>query len=589
MKLSKIYSNKKIPFKDIEFKENFNVIIAIITDRTKHEKDTHGLGKTRLILLIDFLLLKDLDKQHFLRKGIFKGVAFFAELQLNSGKYLVIKREVDAPTKISFKLNEFKLAGFHTEVEWDDENITLDKARKKLNDCLNFDVLLDWSYRKTITYFLRTQQDYQDVFKLNKFKGKDKDWKPMVFDLLGFDGKVLLNKAKLEDDYNKLTNEISILKKEAKIDTSEKDKIQGLLDIKKDEQHRTEDKIDKFNFYEKDKSINQQLVEKIDAEIQLFNTQRYNIAFELEKIEKSISASPDEIDINELKQIYDEVKIYFPNELMKSYEELIDFNKSITKERRKYLKENLDELKINLKEIDGRLKYLESTKEELLGYLTDKDSYQKFKENQKHLAKLEAEILYLEEKLKLIDKATEDENQIQKINRSLEEKIKEIKDQIDLRKHTEIRKTFNSIISSVLNVPALISITQNKQGNVEFNANIQNPENLEITAQDFGTTYRKLLCMAFDLSILIHYSNKSFFKFVYHDGALEGLDDRKKIRLLEVVRKICYDYKIQYIFTLIDSDLPKNEKSEVIPFPIEEICLELHDKDDSGKLFGLSF
>lgn len=590
MKLSKIYSNKKIPFKDIDFNEKFNVIIGIITDRTRHEKDTHNLGKTLLISVIDFLLLKEIDKKrYFLGNEIFKGQVFFIELKLNNGKYLIIRREVDIPSRISFKLNDFKLAGFQMFFDWDDENIPFDKAKKKLNDYLNFDVLLDWSYRKTITYFLRTQQDYQDVFKLNKFKGKDKDWKPMVFDLFGFDGKILIDKAKLEDDYAKLTNEISILKKEAKIDTSEKDKIQGLLDIKKDEKQRTEVKIDKFNFYEKDKSINQQLVEEIDTEIQLFNTQRYNISFELEKIEKSISVSIDEINIDELKQIYDEVKIYFPNELLKSYEQLIDFNRSITKERRKYLKENLDELKVNLEQIDERLKNLELKKEELLDYLTDKDSYQKFKENQKLLAKLEAEILHLEEKLKLMDKATEVENQIQKINRSLEEKIKDIKDQIDLRKHTEIRKTFNSIIFSVLNVPALISISQNKQGNVEFNANIQNPENFEITAQDFGTTYRKLLCMAFDLSILIHYSDKSFFKFVYHDGALEGLDDRKKNKLLEAVRKICNDYNIQYIFTIIDSDLPKNEKSELIPFPQEEICLELHDKDESGKLFGLSF
>jgi hypothetical protein len=44
----------------------------------------------------------------------------------------------------------------------------------------------------------------------------------------------------------------------------------------------------------------------------------------------------------------------------------------------------------------------------------------------------------------------------------------------------------------VLNVPAIISISQNRQGNVEFNANIQNPQSSEITAEDLGTTYRKL-------------------------------------------------------------------------------------------------
>ncbi len=447
----------------------------------------------------------------------------------------------------------------------------------------------NWNYRKTITYFLRSQQDYQDVFKLNKFKGKDKDWKPMAFDLLGFDGNIINEKIELEEEQEELANKITILSKEANIDTSDKDKIQGFLDIRKDEKEKIETKIDRFNFYEKDKSVNQQLIEEIDTKIQILNTQRYNVCYEIDKVEKSLSVGNDEFNLDELKQIYEDVKIYFPSNLAKSYEQLIDFNKSITQERKKYLKENLDELKLNINELDEELRTLESKKEELLNYLIDKDSYTKFKVNQKQLATLEAEIIHLEEKLKIIDKASEIETKIQEIKHSLEEKTKEIKNQIDLRRHTEIRKKFNNIITSILNVPALISISQNKQGNVEFNANIQNPQNLEITAEDFGTTYRKLLCMSFDLSILICYSDKSFFKFVYHDGALEGLDDRKKNKFLNTARKICYDYNLQYIFTLIDSDLPKNEKNEIIPFPTDEICLELHDKDESGKLFGVSF
>jgi len=535
--------------------------------------------------------LDEIDKKrHFLGKPIFKGLIFFCEIELNNGKHLIIKRSVDNPTKISFKVNDYKLKEFQQNIKWDEEDLPFDKAKKKLNECLGFDVLPNWPYRKTITYFLRSQQDYLDVFKLNKFKlGKDKDWKPMVFDLLGFDGDIIKEKAELEERQAELDHNISILKKEAKIDTSEKDKIHGLLEIKKDEKENIESKIDKFNFFEKDQSINHQLVEEIDSRIQILNTQRYNISFEIEKIEKSLSTSADEIDLNELKEIYDEVKIYFPSKLLKNYEQLINFNRSITQERKKYLRENLDELKKNFNEINEELKSLETKKEELLDYLTDMDSYKKFKENHKLLSKLGSEIMNLEEKLVLIDRASEIEGEIQEIQHSLEEKIEEIKSQIDLRKHTEIRRIFNSVISSVLNVPALISISQNKQGNVEFNANIQNPKSGDITAEDFGTSYRKLLCMAFDLSILIHYSRNSFFRFVYHDGALEALDDRKKIKLLETVQKICKDYNLQYILTLIDSDLPKNEKNEVIQFPPDEICLELHDRDDSGKLFGISF
>ena len=75
-----------------------------------------------------------------------------------------------------------------------------------------------------------------------------------------------------------------------------------------------------------------------------------------------------------------------------------------------------------------------------------------------------------------------------------------------------------------MNTNALISLKLNNQGNVEFTADYQNPNDLTKTSEAQGTTYRKLFCIAFDLSLLINYSEKSFYRFVYHDGVLEGLD-----------------------------------------------------------------
>ena len=82
MKFSKIYSNKNSQFHNIEFDEGLNVILAEIADKSKTEKDTHNLGKTLLISLIDFLLLKNIGQKSkfFLTKGGFEEQVFFAEL-----------------------------------------------------------------------------------------------------------------------------------------------------------------------------------------------------------------------------------------------------------------------------------------------------------------------------------------------------------------------------------------------------------------------------------------------------------------------------------------------------------------------------
>ena len=155
--------------------------------------------------------------------------------------------------------------------------------------------------------------------------------------------------------------------------------------------------------------------------------------------------------------------------------------------------------------------------------------------------------------------------------------------------HAEIRKVFNRIIGDVLSTNGLISVVMNKAGNVEFAGDIQNPKSLAVTDESGGTTYKKLMCMAFDIAILIVYSKASFYRFVYHDGALETVEDRKRILFIKTVRRVCSEYGLQYIMTVIDSDLPMDETENAVLFPDIEICLRLHDRDDSGKLFKRSF
>ncbi len=583
MKISKIYSNKN--FKNIEFNEKFNAIVAFIESDKKD--DTHNLGKTSLIRVIDFLLLSSYNKNtdKLLGNNLFIGQEFYGELKLNSGKYLVIKRSINTATKIFFKLNDYKLDSFKLDIDWDEE-LTLKKAKAKLNECLDFNVLPNWDYRKSITYFLRSQQDYLDVFKLNKFKGKHKDWKPFVFDLLGFDGTLILEKLEIEEEIDDLKKKIQTLRLEAQIDTSEKDRLEGLLDIKKIELSEIKNQIDKFNFFKEDILTNKQLVEEIDTKLQAFNTDRYRISYEINKIESSLSEINDDVDDKEINSLFEDVNLYYPKQLKKEYDDLINFQKSLTTERKEYLSETLNLLKLDYTELNKSIKEIESQKSDLLSLLTEKDSYFKFKEYQKKTISIEVEIERIKDKLKAIDSTLILENNIKDKKEIINDKISELKKSLTERKHSNINKVFNSIIKEILDTNALISLKLNNQGNVEFNADYQNKTDLLKTSESQGTTYKKLLCVAFDLSLLVNYSDKSFYKFVYHDGVLEGLDDRIKIRYINLIKEFCEEYDLQYIVTLIDSDLPKD-----MPDLIEDkdICLRLNDRDNSGKLFLNSF
>lgn len=591
MKLSQIYANK--PFKKIQFNDGFNVILGKVSNPKDKDKDSHNLGKTTLISVIDFMLLKQMGKSHIFQRHIkkFSEYTFFLEIELNGGAYLTIKRSVGNNTKISFKKHSERHKDFTNEGRWDEEELPFKKAKTYLNNALAFDVLKDWDYRKSVTYFLRSQSDFRDVFQLEKFTaGKDVDWKPFMFDLLGFDGTILKEKYEVEQNKTKQKELIEEFKKQFSIDAEEMDKIRGAIELKNDELREVSEKIDDFNFYHQERGLNKELVERIENEISNLNTVEYNLGYEIERIRESFK-NEFEFNIDDVKQVYEEARIFFSETLVKSYKELEEFNKKITEERNKYLQERLALLDEELRNTRNMLENLNKQRAEVLSFLQDRDSFSKFKSYQRQLAEIESEIARLEEKLNSINKIGELNKSVEKMDEDIKHITDKITEQINAQNqlYSKIRKSFRDIIREIIGSPAIIYIRPNSVGNVEYAAEIQEKNEIEITSAGKGTSYRKLLCMAFDLSILINYSPHSFYRFVYHDGALEALDDRPKIKFIDLVRNICNRHSIQYIFTSIEHDLPVSDQGKRIEFPKSEIALELDDSGVKGKLFEMSF
>ena len=586
MKLVKIFSDGQ--FKNVIFNNEYNIVLATIHDK-ENKKNTHNLGKTSLLIVIDFLLLsKFSNKSPILSNKIFENQTFYLEILLNSGEYLVIKRGLTEPSKISFRISNEPLADFKEPAQWDETRMPFEAARKYLNSHLKYDVLSDWSYRKSISYFIRTQKDYDDVFQLNKFKGKHITWKPFVFDLLGFDGSLIKQKLECDERIEAKKKEINILQHQASVNIAEKDKILGLIDIRTEEKKKVEEEIDRFNFYTKDSGVTKELIDSIDSQLQSLNAERYKLGYEIRKIESSLEQVSTVVRLDKLKELYTEVGIFFPETLSKKYDELERFTQAISSEREKYLRENLIILKREYEDIDAKIKFKEKERSNRIVMLTEADAYDKFKIYQKDLANIEGEINLLREKLRLIDNSSIIEEEIENLQEQKKLFISEIRDAINKRAHAEINRIFNQIITEIVGTNAIISIKQNTDGNVEFEADYQTSTQITTSEAD-GTSYKKLLCVAFDLALLIHYSSHSFYRFVYHDGVLEGLDDRIKQRLLNVTQRLCKEYNLQYILTLIDSDIPRDIKGDGYKFPIAAICLNLDDKNDQGKLFERSF
>ena len=148
-----------------------------------------------------------------------------------------------------------------------------------------------------------------------------------------------------------------------------------------------------------------------------------------------------------------------------------------------------------------------------------------------------------------------------------------------------IRLYFSEIVEEVVDRKALLSVSPNQFGHLEFKAEILDGSG-NATSADMGHTYRKLLCIAFDLAVLRAHANDKFPRFVYQDGVFESLDDRKKENLIAVIRRY-EEFGLQSIITLIDADLPKRTGDEPV-FTTNEIILTLHDESEQGRLFKMN-
>jgi len=599
MKIAKIYSNLATTFVPIRFngidEDRLSVVFARITRPKDSSRDSHNLGKTVLIHIIDFLLLKDVsEKNSFLLKHLdrFHQFVFYIEIQSHGGGYVTMRRSVQEPTKISLKRHPERDKDFRTagEKDWDHCDIPIDTARQLLDSYLDLQVVKPWSYRKGVSYFLRTQADYQDYFQISKFlKGQDKEWKPYLAHLVGLNHAILVSKYDLDSQVEDLEKKKEERQAEVQIDEKEFSKLSTQLDIEREEVARTAILLDNFDFREEEKRVNKELIEDVERRISELNSQIYKTGYDLDEMRGSL-AQGFSFRSETVRKIFEETKTYVPVRLLRDYDELVGFNRKLTTERNKLLKEQIRELEQELEAMNREATELNQKRVHYLELLKNENAFKKFKALQHEHANQRAQLTYRETQLERLSQVREMTREL----RNLEIKRKQLVDEItnDIERENPIKKKialeFHGLVRRVLGLNGSFYVTMNRSGNIEFVVDLKlSDKSAEVSSQSEGTSYKKLLCALFDIALLTTYAAAPFYHFVYHDGIFEGLDTRKRRILLQLLREIAAKYHIQYMLSTIDSDLPRDEDDRKIEFPPDEVVLELSDQGTKGRLFRM--
>lgn len=583
MKLSKLYCNDK-RFKTVYFKEGFNLILGSVNNKNKN--DTHNLGKTTLVEIINYMLLK--KNAHFFsgktKEEIFKRFEFFLEVELDKS-FVTIKRSVKNP-KISLQVHNEKNQNFIDFENWDFKDIKLDIAKNELNKLFNFSLKSD--YRNFLKFILRTQEDYGFDFRKNELA--DIQWKPYIMELFGYGYKTTYEMLKLRKEKEDIAAQLSDYNDKYFRELEEKKSIQKIYEEKI---KLLKSDLEKYNYDKIDKSITDELVKNILNEISKLNTIRYNLEYDIQNIRQNIDKEINTMDISEIEMLYKEVKVYFGKDIIKDYKDLIKFNEQISKERIKSLNNILEEKEERLVRIEEELKKKNEEQKNAIKILENNNMILKILSHNDELKKYELEEAKISRELEImqknIDLKEREEQIITDINKCANEIRKNFNSNTNILSEN-IKKLFSEYTNKVLyDLREDILLYPNLNGYPDFKINLYSVKSGKVTAENDGNSYNKHIKCCLDLSIVTGYiqSDKKFFKFLFHDASIEALDLRLKKSYLELVKDLCSKYKIQYITTAIYDEISDKEIYDLIE---QDIILKLDDSEDySGTLFGFRF
>lgn len=600
MQLSRLYSNLDEAFTPIRFNAAatsnvLNVVFAEVKRKRAKDGDSHNLGKTTLIGVIDFLLLKDVSgTDHFLAKHgeRFADFVFYMELALHAGGFVTVRRSVREPTRISLKRTTASLADARAlEIEeWDHWEIALGPAREALDAYLNLTSIVPWDYRVGVSYFLRTQADYGDYFQIQKFmRGQDRAWKPYLAAILGLDHEAVWEKYRIEDEIADLQSVRDARLSEIDLKNRDRGELATRIEIARDEISDIDGRLDGFDFHEVEVQINRRVVDAVEARLAELSAELYDLDVDIAQLEMSISTGI-KFDLKRIKEIFSESEVLFPDALSRSYEDLVDFNRRLTRERNKALRDRQKELEVKRDLVIEEHRVQSAERQKLMTIVQEADTFRKYKALQKEQSERRGTLAFLENQLARVDAITELERQLRDLRTKRDAATTDIEKSLERGSpvQKEVTRTFNRFVKQVLGINGEFIVGRNTNGNIDFEIRTKSLSGTD-TSQDQGHSYHRLLAALFDLSVLKALEAAPFYHFVYHDGILEGLDNRVKIRLLELVRDTIASGKIQYILSLIDTDLPRKiETEEQILFAPAEIVLALNDQGDKGRLFKMS-
>ena len=571
-------------FKPITFTKGFNVIQADRISESTDKDSRNGLGKTTLLGIIHFCLGAGTKPNTGLRIEELKDWTFFLDLTIGDKDFTISRNTTD----VGRVFVEGDFSGWPISPERDD---TGQKFFLKINDWnlvlgkLMFGLPLDIkqkyapTFRSLISYFIRHNHAFEEPFKHHP---QQATWDIQVNNayLLGLNWEYASDFQLLKDQ-------------KATIDNLETASKEGILPLYLGSQGELE--AEKIRFEEQIKKADVQLLsfrvhpqyldlqEKAASITDKIHEITNNLIINqkiLKKYQENLVEESD-VSIQQVKKIYSDAGLIFPDKLLTNLDNTLEFHKTIVSNRKTYLTSELDRLSRRIEHDKQEIERLSDERAKLFQILKTHGALEEYTLLQKRVLDLKQQIDTIKGRIEIIKKIDQGkstlkikrEELLQKSRQDLEERETQKKDAIWL---------FNQNSEYLYANPGILSIDVKDTG-YKFAVEIQR-------SRSQGINYMKIFC--YDLMLIQNLAHAEYSPgFLIHDSMIfDGVDERQVAKAMELAYQESIDNDFQYICALNSDNIPYKDFSDGFKAKFDQsVRVTFTDATDDGGLLGIRF
>lgn len=572
-------------FRTVTFDKGFNVVLAERTKEASDKDSRNGLGKTTLIGIIHFCLGANTRPNIGLRVEQLKDWTFTLDLKINK-KDISISRNTSDFNRVYIN-GDFTYWPIKPEKDGNSQGyfLKINELTQNLGHLMfglpdiNGNKYVP-TFRSLISYFIRHGHE---AFK-NPFEhhAKQQPWD------------IQINNAYLLGLNWEYAGEFQLLKdRKRTLDNLERASEEGLLSIYlgsqgelEAEKVRLEEQIKNSEMQLKSFRVHPQYIELQEKAISLTNEiheiTNHSIINQkiFKKYQENIIEEPD-VSINQIKEIYLEAGLIFPQEMLSNLEKTIQFHKNIVTNRKAYLHSELERLNRLIAEEKREIEHLSDERAKLLMILQTHGALDEYTLLQKGVIDLKQQIDGIKNRIDAIKKIDQGKSNLKIQREELLQKARQDLDERQIQKENAIR-FFNQNSERLYEHPGILSIDIDDSG-YRFSVDIQR-------SRSQGISYMKIFC--YDLMLTqIQCLSEYHPGFLIHDSTIfDGVDERQIAKAIELAHQESLNKDFQYICAINSDRIPYQDFSDGFKDILNKsVRIKLTDATEDGGLLGIRF